>query len=433
MSHTSLKIYARIINSLHRGFTIASYNVQQSGDNVFYKGESLWFAIDLSGVRSEGYVSALFGFNSRSGVRDVTTPVPDYPLSLPYEFRSEMNWLDFSGTSNPLGTPKSFIRAIHTALVDGELNYIPDKNAYAFRTSLARHFGLSPESFLAGASVADMIRAAAQTYQPCRVGVFSPVPAEYMLSIENAGHEVLELSSPHGFVVPDAQSVIKEHGNFQAAVLANPTYPTSRLLSTEILMNYLEHCAWVIVDEHLIELTLGGESVVPLTERYSNLIVIRSMSSIFAMPGIPISYCIAHPQTISHIERFFDPSNISMFAEVLGDCALSEGDYMEQTHEFLDAEIPWMQCMLNLIPGIHIFPAEANFVMCSFENNDSMDLAVSDTAELVLRLQLAGFLVRELGGMPGIDCGKYFCVAVRKREDNEKLLAALREIIVRIP
>ena len=86
--------------------------------------------------------------------------------------------------------------------------------------------------------------------------------------------------------------------------------------------------------------------------------------------------------------------------------------------------------MLNLIPGIQIFPAEANFVMCSFDNAAPMDLAVANTSELVLRLQLAGFLVRKLEGMPGITGGKYFCVGVRSREDNEKLLSALREIII---
>ena len=45
------------------------------------------------------------------------------------------------------------------------------------------------------------------------------------------------------------------------------------------------------------------------------------------------------------------------------------------------------------------------------------------------RLQLAGFLIRKLQGTPGLTNGKYFCVAVRTREDNEKLIAALREII----
>ena len=70
--------------------------------------------------------------------------------------RSEMNWIDFSGTANPLGTPPSFIRAMEAALAAGELNYPPDREAHALRSVLARKFGLSVESFLVGSTVGDM-------------------------------------------------------------------------------------------------------------------------------------------------------------------------------------------------------------------------------------------------------------------------------------
>lgn len=378
-------------------------------------------------------MSALFGFNTHSEVRSAHTTVPDQATYLPYEFRTEMNWLDFSNTTNPLGTPKSFIRKMHTSLVDGELSYLPDRDSHALRSVLSRYFGLPQESFLCGSTVSDLIRAAAQTYQPCTVGITVPSPAEYVLAISNAGHEVLELANSFSFVVPDAHSAQKRGYKFDAVVLANPTYPTSRLLSRTTLINYLENCKWVIVDESLIELSLGGESMVALTETYRNLIVIRSLTNTFAMPGVPISYFVAHPETISQIQYFFDSSNISMFAEVLAEELLAEMEYLENTREMLDSEIPWLQCMLNLIPGVHIFPAEANFVMCSFETDESMDLAISDAPDLVLRLQLAGFLVKNLEGMPGILSDKYFCVSVRTREDNEKLIQAMRKLILKHP
>lgn len=377
-------------------------------------------------------MSALFNFNTKATVRDVTTVLPDQPFALPHEFRNEMNWLDFSGTSNPLGTPKSFTRAIHAALVDGELIHSPDRNAYSLRNSLAKRFALAPESFLCGASITHLVQSVAQTYQPCRVGVFSPAPAEYKLAVENAGHEAVSLRSAHGFVVPSVEAVKKNGAVFDAVVLANPSYPASRLLPEITLRGYLEQCSWVVVDESLLELSLGGESAVPLTEQYGNLIIIRSLNSMYAMPGIPVSYCISHPSTIEEIEQFFDNSNITMFAEVLGEVVLQEREYMEKTREFLDTEIPWMQCMLSLIPGIHIFPAEANFVMCSYVNVNS-HLGVADATELILRLQLAGFFVRKLEGMPGISNDQYFCVSIRSREDNEKLLAAMRSIISNRP
>ena len=363
-------------------------------------------------------------------VRACVTALPEQLLSPPYEMRSEMNWIDFSGTANPLGTPPSFIRAMEAALAAGELNYPPDREAHALRSVLARKFGLSVESFLVGSTVGDMVRAVAQTYQPCTVGVAVPGPVEYALAAGNAGHRVVEIASPAGFTVPDPAAAERHGIVFDAAVLANPGYPTSRLLPKPTLLAYLDACTWVVVDERSIELTLGGESMVSLVNEHRNLVVVRSLCEPFAMPGIPISYCIAHPDTIAQITRFYDSSCVPVFAEVIGELALTETEHLERTREFLDSEIPWLQCMLNLIPGIDIFPAEANYVMCTFDAGPDLALGVANTDELAQRLQLAGFLVRKLEGTPALEDSRYFCVAVRTREDNEKLVAALREIVV---
>lgn len=368
--------------------------------------------------------------NAPLGVRAAVTALPEQLLSPPYELRTEMNWIDFSGMANPLGTPPSFIHAMEDALTAGELNYSPDREAHALRSVLARQHGLPVEAFLAGTTVGDMVRAVAQTYQPCTVGVAVPGPVEYALAAGNAGHRVVEITSPAGFVVPDPATAARHGAAFDAAVLANPSYPTSRLLPLPTLLSYVESCTWVVVDERSIELTLGGESMVPLVKEHRNLVIVRSLCEPYAMPGIPISYCVAHPDTIAQIARFYDSSAVSMFAEVLGELALAECEHLERTREFLDAEIPWMQCMLSLVPGIDIYPAEANYVMCTFSCKPDLNLGVANTEELAMRLQLAGFLIRKLEGTPGLSNGKYFCVAVRAREDNEKLIAALREIIV---
>ena len=96
--------------------------------------------------------------------------------------------------------------------------------------------------------------------------------------------------------------------------------------------------------------------------------------------------------------------------------------YLDATKELLEHEIPWMQCMLSLVPGIDIFPAEANYVMCSYHNGGDLKLAISDVNHLSARLQLEGFLIRKLAGTPGLAENGYFCVAVRTRQDNEKLI-----------
>ncbi len=366
---------------------------------------------------------------SHACVRACVATMPEQLLCPPYELRTEMSWIDFSGTTNPLGTPPSFAEALNNAFAAGEYSYAPDRESHTMRTVLARRFGLPVESFLCGSSVSELIRAVAQTYEPCSVGIPMPCRPEYALAISNAGHKVIEISSTTSFVVPDPNMLIKRDISFDAAVLSNPGYPTSRLLPLSTLQHYLSECAWVIVDERSIELTLGGESAAGLVLEHKNLIVVRSLCESFAIPGIPISYTIAHPDTISEISRFFDTSCVSMFAEVVAAQSLKELAYLERTREFLDTEIPWLQCMLSLVPGVSIYPAEANYVLCSFEIEAGMELGVKDVDELSDALQLAGFLIRKLPDFPGLRGTQYFCVAVRTREDNEKLVNALREIV----
>ena len=160
---------------------------------------------------------------------------------------------------------------------------------------------------------------------------------EYALAAGNAGHRVVEIASPAGFTVPDPAAAERHGIVFDAAVLANPGYPTSRLLPKPTLLAYLDACTWVVVDERSIELTLGGESMVSLVNEHRNLVVVRSLCEPFAMPGIPISYCIAHPDTIAQITRFYDSSCVPMFAEVIGELALTETEHLERTREFFSA------------------------------------------------------------------------------------------------
>ena len=366
---------------------------------------------------------------SYSMKRTALTEVPEQALCPPYDVRGEITWIDFSGTENPFGMPASFKRALVDALNNDVMTFLPDRESHTLRSVLARVFSMPVESFLVGTTVSHMIGAVAQAFEPCTVGVSAPCPVEYVLTLGNAGHKVERISSPATFITPDADFLSKKNVHIDAARLANPGYPSSRLLSKSTLLSYLDVCDWVVLDERSIELTLGGESLAPLVQEYHNLVVVQSFSEQYAMPGAHVSYCIAHPDTIAEISRFYDNTCVSMCAEVLAEPSAIEYPKLDGVRGFLYSEIPWMQCMLSLVPGIDIFPAEANYVMCSYHNGGDFKLAMSDVNHLSARLQLEGFLVRKLAGTPGLEDNGYFCVAVRTRQDNEKLISTMRRII----
>lgn len=361
-------------------------------------------------------------------VNEATVSLQQEP-TLPYDIRAEIDWIDFSCIANPLGAPSCVKDAILRAIGEGDLSFLPNQDGQHLSHVMARYFEIPAESILVGTSVTALIGLVAQAYRPCSVGIPAPAPTGYFLSVANVGHNPIKLMNPYSLSAVEPQMAFSNGCQFDAAVLANPSFPCARLLSEKTLKRYLDVCNWVIVDEANIGLTLGGESFVELTQQYKNLFVIRSISHELGMPGIPMGYVVGNSAAIQHVRQFTDGSEVSMFNEVVAREFPHTGDYLDETAQLLESEIPWMQCMLSLTPGIKVFPSEANFVMCALEERTTRDFGIASAADLILRLQKAGFTVRDLAGVPGIEGKRYFLVSIRSHEDNEKLINALRDII----
>ena len=355
--------------------------------------------------------------------------LPELPATLPHEMRKELTWVDYSNPVNPLGTPRVLIQAFHMALVDGDLNYRPDRSGYSLRRILAAYHEIPIESILVGTSTTSLVRSIVQSLEGDVVTASVPCAIDTELAVANAGCSFQPMPNPFSFATCKFPIAVHDVGRMETVLLANPGYPTSRLLSREILLEYLENCKWVVVDESLLELSLGGESFIPLTQRYRNLIIVRNPSATFAAPGEPVSYAVAHPDTIAKIMPFTDPNGIGMAAEVMASVIPQMMGYLDRSHDFLEREIPWLQCMLSLIPGIRIFPSEANYVLCRFDDQ-GMELGVKDANELSIRLQLTGLLVPQLTRISGLkDQESYFCIASQTHAGNQKLIEAMKKIV----
>ncbi|MEF2655045.1 MAG: aminotransferase class I/II-fold pyridoxal phosphate-dependent enzyme [Eggerthellaceae bacterium] len=355
--------------------------------------------------------------------------VPQRQETLPYDIRAEIDWIDFSCIANPLGTPSCIREAVSSAISEGDLSFAPNSDGQHLSRVLGRYFEIPAECILAGTSVTSLIGAIAQAYRPCNVGIPTPAPTGYFLSVANVGHNPVKLINPYSLSAIEPQTAFSNGHQFNAAVLANPSFPCGRLLSEKVLKRYLEVCNWVVVDEANIGLTLGGESFVELTQKYRNLFVIRSLSAELGMPGIPMGYVVGNAAAIEHIKQFVDGSEITLFNEVVAREFPRTEEYLDETVQLLESEIPWMQCMLSLTPGIKVFPSEANFVMCALEERAARDFGIASASDLIVRLQKAGFTLRDLDGVPGIEGKRYFLVSIRSHEENEKLISALRDII----
>lgn len=356
----------------------------------------------------------------------------DNPPQVPFGEDATLEWVDFSQTLNPLGTPMPIRRAMHN-VYHGGASTNEDELFHELPLLIARRLGVSADNVAVGASIESILGIIASVMKPCTVGITKPSRSGYGPTFKTYGHELVEIPNIDGFAVPEPQTIESYGVHFDGVMLANPSYPSSRLLPFPTLSEYCEAYSWVVLDERGVDLSLSGESMVPHVSKYPNLIVLQSFTDTFAIPDISLAYCVASPQIIHYIEQLIKKPESITLAHAVAKEALNLNAYLDNTHELLDSEIPWMQCKLSLLPGMTIYPAEANYVLCCFNPGANLRLGARDLPDLVEKLQTKGFLVRALDNTPGLDKSQYFCVAVKTRKQNEQLVSAMREILTSRP
>ena len=180
-------------------------------------------------------------------------------------------WVDFTMLHGqpPGHAPPGFLQAFHKALFRSGCRIGPTENLCVPPETVSSYFESVRRAVLAQRHH-DESRRLRNRFQSRKLGISVPCPIEYEMAISNAGHSIVTLSNPYSFAACDYATARRQSGDFDAVLLAHPAFPTSRLVGEDVLREYLNACSWVIVDESYLELSLGGESFIPLTQRYEN-------------------------------------------------------------------------------------------------------------------------------------------------------------------
>lgn len=202
-------------------------------------------------------------------------------------------------------------------------------------------------------------------------------------------------------------------------MLCNPHNPTGRLLTPPELLAISDATpATVLVDEAFIDLTDAGEagSVISHVQRRPNLVVIRSLTKFYAMPGLRVGYAIARPDLVSRLDAVRDPWSVSTAAQAAALAALSDRDYAQRTRDWLCTERPFLAGALGRLPGYAVAtPPSANFILVR---------APEPAHAIQEQLGPQGILIRDCRSFQGLT-EYHMRIAVRTRADNLRLLKAL--------
>lgn len=291
-------------------------------------------------------------------------------------------------------------------------------------------FNVMPEHIVVGNGAAELISSLSK-YVEGKVAVPFPTFNEYPERFTQA--EVVPVSTDKETFVYSADDILKtvRQTGAKTVLLINPDNPTGNFLKKDEVLRLCEELkkdgVTIIFDESFIDFadktiryTLLDEEILNV---YPNLIVVKSISKSYGVPGLRLGVLASSdPAYISRIRKTNAIWNINSFGEYF----LQIYDKYNKTYaaacDAISEERSRFIKRLSEIEEIKVFPSEANYVLCRLNGIKAGELTVS-------LLEKYNIFIKDLSSKKGFESGGYIRLAVRNKEDNDALIAALKDIL----
>lgn len=347
-------------------------------------------------------------------------------------------FIDFSASLNPLGPPTSVLKAMRQA-INGCQHY-PDPHSEDLRAQLAQKHKVSKESILVGNGSAELIRILPAALGLRHALVVGPTFSEFEHSLQLAGVKCTSVNAVSATrYTPPIEKLLevldewkraftrkiqKSGVHNHAVFVCNPNSPTGRRMGLQDIRQIL-HVAhrigcWMIVDEAFMD-WCPSHSLLREMSKSSRLIIFRSFTKFFAIPGIRLGYLIGAPAAVESIQKHLPQWSVNYVAQAAGMAALEDSPFRDRSLRFMQQERARFLGKLRTIPGLRVIPSQANFVMVEIVEGVV-------TEDIVGRLQGQGLLVRDCRTFSGVT-KPALRLAIRRRGDNRRLLQALTQVL----
>ncbi len=335
--------------------------------------------------------------------------------------------LDFSANINPLGPSPAALAAIKENLEI--IRHYPDPFCRDLRRALSSYLAVPPECLLPGNGVSELIYLITRVVGCRRALVTAPTFTEYAEAVTAAGGEVREvpLREEEGFALSPVR-LKKEMPGADMVFICNPNNPTGRVEKKSVVRSIIEAARetgqMLVVDEAFIDFVEKREqhTILPLVEKYQHLVILYSLTKFFGIPGLRLGVLIAAPAIVARLEAARDPWSVNWLAQVAGEAALSDGEYVKATRDLIAREREYLFRSIAQVPNLRPFPTDANYLLVKItDQHMSSPVFAAETAK-------RGVLVRDCSTFSGLG-ENYIRVAVKTRKENVKLLNVLSEIM----
>ena len=338
-----------------------------------------------------------------------------------YERAKEI--IDFCFIANPYYPTPEMLNDLKENFPNLIKSY-PTSNPATSQKYLAEVLHVNPDNLIIGNGATELI-VLINTTLIDRIAIPVPTFGEYIEKLKDQRDAELYVMRPevnYRLHLPDYLAWVRRRG-LKALVVINPGNPTGQLLSLDEMTDLLHRAKdmeLVIVDESFID--FAGDpvpSLLQVADKFSNLLLVRSMSKHCGVPGLRLGYCYSGNLFVLNRMRQFIPTwNINTLAQYFLSMLPSTDDAYQEARRRLIGDVRQLYNDLRAVPGIDVYPTGANFILIKIKR----DMTATKLQGLLLKEH--GMYVRDCSNKVGMD-DFHIRVASQGAEKDSLLVEAL--------
>ena len=296
-----------------------------------------------------------------SSFRDNIRRVEPYT---PGEQPKEQNIIKLNTNENPYG-PSPRVKAVQENI--DEFRLYPDPTAGVLVNALADYHHVKSEQVFVGVGSDDVLAMAFMTFFNGSKPILFP---DITYSFYDVWAELFRIPYQCPALSDDFRIIKDDYYSENGGVIfPNPNAPTGLCESLEFVEDILQHNqdVVVIVDEAYID--FGGQTALPLLEKYENLLVVRTFSKSRSMAGLRIGYAIGSPElmkAMSDVKYSFNSYTMNRPSLLYGVESLKDEDYFKETIGKIVATRTWFGEELKKL-GFSFPESKSNFLFATHE------------------------------------------------------------------
>lgn len=334
--------------------------------------------------------------------------------------------LDFSVNTNPFGTMPEIVRAIREN-VNKVVDY-PDVECDALKKRLSLYESVPYEWLLCGNGASELFYASVLAVKPKKALICTPGFSEYERSLDcvKAKISYYRCKAEKNFKIqPDILDALDP--KLDMIFLCNPNNPTGQMIDRELLDQIIKKCKEnqiiLVMDECYIDFVEQAEEITVKRklQDYDNVVLIKTLTKLFAIPGLRVGYAICSNQKLlEKIKSKMQPWNVSVLAQIGAEEALDHYEKVfEGLQELIKNERYYLSWSLQKL-GYAVFESKANYILF-------YDPAEEKSGESLYEKALKdGILIRDCSNFKDLKKG-YYRIAVRGEQEDRALIRWLKK------